>query len=127
MVMIVPVNLLAVIIASLLSVLLGTLWYSRFLFGTSTDKKSEKDLSNTLIAIIASVITAYIFAQLIIFTGSITLAQTIRLASSLWLGFVAAIVIQEGTRKKAWRHHAVHAGYHLVSLMLMAVILSSMR
>lgn len=134
------VNMVAVIVAALASVAIGAVWYGplfgklwRRLLGLSLEDMKKMKLS-PLMAMAGGVITAFLMAYVLahgIMFGNIVLntygvAGAVQGAFWYWLGFAlpltAGSFLWEGKSVKLW---VLNAGYYLVSMMVMAVILGS--
>ncbi len=136
----VPVNYLAVLAAALSSMMLGFLWYGpvfgkqwKALMGMtkeSTDptKKTGMNKSYVLMAL-GSLVMAYVLSYSLTFVSAYTQTTGIVAGAMVgfwtWLGFVApvtlGVVLWEG---KPWKLWFLNAGYYLVSLKIMGVILT---
>lgn len=129
------VNLIAVGTAAIVGMLVGFLWYSPMLFGkqwmkltgyTEEDmEKAKKDMGRVyLISFFASVIMAYVLANLIDFTGALTVMQGMQVGFWLWLGFIATTmitgVLYEGKKIELY---LLNVGYQLVSVLAMSAVL----
>lgn len=137
----VDVNYLAVLLAALSTIVVGGIWYSQSVFGTAWAKLAKVDMkrkpkqsemvwlmSSTFVA---SLVTAYILAYVAFLSNQFFfnsfLQDTLATAFWLWLGFTAVRVYVhdafEGRRKKLT---VMTAGYELVTVMVMALIIGSM-
>lgn len=133
----VSTNYLAVLVAAIVSMILGMFWFSPAVFGRSWMKLSkinEKDIEKAkqkgmwksyLIAFIATIVMAYVLAYLIELIGISTIKDGLWAGFFLWIGFVATtmigMVLWEG---KSWKLYFINVGFQLVSLLLMSVILA---
>lgn len=136
----VQVNYLAVILAAVSSMVVGSIWYMPSVFGTMWAKLSGVKLDMMKGAtpskmawmygsvFVASLVTAYILAHVTylanqFFHGDF-LADALQTAFWLWLGFtVARIYVHdtfEGRRKKLT---LLNAGHELVTVLVMALII----
>lgn len=135
------INYLAVIAATVSSIVLGFAWYGP-LFGKpwmklmgftpeSMEKAKAKNMNGTYAIMMASsFVMAYVLAHVTIFAMSYT--QTYGIMGGLmsgfwnWLGFVAPVMmgaqLWEG---KPWKLFWIQAGYYLVSLLIQGVILAT--
>jgi hypothetical protein len=118
----IPINYMAVIGAAISNMVLGFLWYGP-LFG-----KQWMHLMGFTHESMDAFLMAYVFAHAYLF-GS-TYLNTYGVASGMmaafwnWLGFIAPVtvgsVIWDG---KPWKLWCINAGYYLVALLLMGVIM----
>ncbi len=131
------INLLSVIIVTIISIILGTLWYSPLLFGNVWIKLmgfSKKDIEKGkkkgmakqyIIMSITSLIMIYVLAHFVDYTGSITFTQGMVTGLWIWLGFLATTmlgtVLWEG---KSFNLYLINTIYYLVLLMLAGGILA---
>ena len=135
------VNIVAVLVAALVTFVLGAFWYSPVLFarqwmqaqGYSPEKvqelKKKKGMTRAYaVSVLCYVVTAYVVALLAGYTNSTTLAQGLWLGFLFWLGFAATIGLAahmfSGKPIAAW---VIDAGYQLAYLLIMSVLLSLWR
>src|SRR5256886_6610662 len=97
------VNIVAILVAALLTFVLGAFWYSPVLFarqwmqaqGYTPEKVQEmkkKGMTRAYaVSALCYVVTAYVVALLAGYTNSTTLAQGLWLGFLSWLGFAATI------------------------------------
>jgi ABC-type Fe3+ transport system permease subunit len=135
----VEVNYLAVLLAMLSSMVVGTIWYSRKVFGNKWIELAKIDLSNNsgpvwqpiVITAIVSLITAYVLAHVAYLSNQFFqnsfLQDSISTAFWLWLGFTAARFIThdafEGRRKKLT---LLNISHEFVTIMIMGLIIGLM-
>lgn len=137
--MAVEINYLAVLVAALASIVLGSLWYSPVLFGKEWMKLSkitEKDVAAAkkkggmwkyyLGAFVASLVTAYILAHFVDYAGATTIIGGLQLGFWVWLGFIVTTllssVLWEG---KPVKLYLISIGYYLVLFLLMGALLAA--
>ncbi len=137
------INILAVLVAAIIANILGGIWYSPRVFGTTWMKllgwdphnqaqmaqmKKNAGKSYTINAF-ASIVLAYVLAHFIITSRSAApdtspLFIGIETAVWSWLGFVVPVslgsVLWEG---KPWKLFFLNTMYYLVSLVSMGLIL----
>lgn len=137
----VEVNYLAVFLAALSTMVVGSIWYSKSVFGEKWAKLAGVDMSDMAGAkkmvwvmgsvFVASLVTAYVLAH-IMFLSHATLDNTWMVAGLgtafwAWLGFTAARLYThdafEGRRKKLTILNAAH---ELVTFLVMGAILGAM-
>ncbi len=133
----VMVNYLAVIVAALVPMVVGFVWYSPMLFGNlwmkesgmtaadmSAAKKSGMQMTY-LIALLGTLVMSYVLEHFVKYLAIDTLGLALSLAFWIWLGFVATTLLDNVLwNKKSWTYYAVGAGYKLVGLILMTIILA---
>ena len=99
-------NLVPVVIAGVINMVIGALWYSPLVFGKlwmrtmgKTEEEFKQELSLTKMAFtyvvntIASLLFAYVLAHLIKFSQTHTFSQGVMIGFWVWLGFVVTTVI----------------------------------
>lgn len=129
------VNFLAVLASAVLSMVIGFLWYSPILFAKPWMKLSGltpekmKALKSQMPKIygtsfIASLVLAFVLANLLSLTNTVTLMEALTLGFWVWLGFVATTmlnsVLYEG---KPVKLYLINTGYYLVLILAMAALL----
>lgn len=137
----VSVNYWAVLLAAISSMVVGSIWYAKGVFGTTWAKLAHVDMSKPVkggqmamllgLTFVASLVTAYVLAHVTFlsneFFGNSYMQDALSTGFWLWLGFTAARILThdlfEGRRKKltllTW-------GNEFVTIMLMAVIIGAM-
>src|SRR6266699_1681872 len=118
------VNIPAVLVAALLTFVLGAFWYSPILFarqwmqaqGYTPEKIAEMKKRG--------VTRAYVVALLASYTNSTTVVQGLWLGLLAWLGFAATIGLTANMFSEkpiaAW---VIDAGYQLAYLLIMGALL----
>jgi len=116
------VNIWAVLVAAAFNMILGSLWYSRILFGTLWMKligKTEEDLGGAAGAYVASILSglvaSYVLAIVVRMSGATTFFAGLLVGVVLWIGIgsTATLVVSvfNGPSVKAW---LLHACYQLI-------------
>ncbi|MCC6563539.1 DUF1761 domain-containing protein [Candidatus Uhrbacteria bacterium] len=137
------INYLAVLVAAIASIAIGFAWYGPLfgkpwmkIMGFSKDSmtKAQKDsmMKNYVLMTIGALVTAYVLAHTTEFGMSYTRIYGIMggLMSGfwVWLGFMAPIHMGDQLwGGKPWKLFAITAGYSLVSILVMGVILATWR
>lgn len=137
----VSVNYLAVLLAAVSSMIVGSVWYARSVFGESWAKLTNVDMNRTpkrgemvglmVTTFLSSLLMAYILAHVSflanIFFKNSFLQDTVTTAFWLWLGFIATRVYMrdtfEGRHKKLT---ALTVSHELVTVLVMALIIGVM-
>jgi hypothetical protein len=138
---VVPVNYLAVVVAAIISMVIGSVWYGP-LFGSmwmkETGMKKPAKMTPTIkkmmmksysLMFVGSLVMAFVLAHAIIFAaaymGEAGVSGGLMSGFWNWLGFVAPVtlgsVLWEG---KSWKMWALNNGYYLVTLLAMGVVLA---
>jgi hypothetical protein len=127
------VNWLAVLVALIVNMVIGALWYGP-LFGkrwmaelgfTTEDIQSGPMVPPYLIAILNSFLMAFVLANAIAWAGVTGILGGLLVGLLMWLGFTgftfAANHAFEGRSLVLW---AINSGTYLVSLLVMGAILA---
>lgn len=136
----VPVNYLAVLVAAIASMAIGSFWFSMKGFGKqwmelsgitpgTVDAAKTKGMQKTYaIAFVGSLVMSYVLAHALVFASAYT--QTSGVSAGLmvgfwnWLGFVApvtlGVVLWEG---KPWKLWILSNAYYLITFLVMGLIL----
>ncbi len=131
------INYISVLIAAIISMIVGFFWYSPMLFGNLWMKlsgKTKKDINKVkkkgmgkifVAEFISQLVMAYILAVIIGATGASTISQALFVSFFIWLGFIATItlgtVLWEG---KSIKLYILNAAHTLISILLMGLIIS---
>lgn len=134
------VNYYAIILAGILSMVFGFLWYSPLLFGrqwmklsgytSDSLKKAQKEMGKLYgISFVLSLVTAYVLSHVITLSenyyGYSSLSTGLITAFWMWLGFMMPVQLTgEIFGAKNWKLFGLNTGYQLFSLMLTAVVLT---
>jgi len=131
------VNILAVLVATVLTFVLGMAWYSPALFarqwmaaqGYTPEKLEEMKRRGVTpayaVSVLSNLVTAYVIALLASYTSSTTLAQGLWLGFLSWLGFAATIGLTANMfSEKPLAAGVIDTGYQLAYLVLMGALLS---
>lgn len=138
----VSVNYLAVLLAAISSMIVGSVWYARKVFGDSWAALAGVNMNRTPrrgemawlmgSTFVASLVTAYVLAIMAFlangFFRNSFLQDTLMVGIWLWFGFVATRLYVhdafEGRRKKLT---VLNASHELVTILVMALIIGLMR
>ena len=135
----VPINYIAVLVCAVAAMALGFLWYGQLfskqwiaLMGFTPEHMAEAQKKGMAkqygIQFVGALLMAFVLAHSIIFAGAYLNVSGISagLLGALWswLGFVApatiGIVLRDG---KPWKLWFINAGYFLVLLLVMGLII----
>jgi hypothetical protein len=136
----IEVNYLAILVAAVVSFVIGMLWYSPILFGNAWMKASgitKKDIEKSkkkgmgkqmITAFISSLVMAYVLAIFVKLSSAASFIHGVKVGFWLWLGFVATIalgsILWEG---KPFKYYLINVSYWLVNVAIMAGILAVWR
>lgn len=133
------VNYIAVLIATAINMVVGTLWYSPVLFGNVFTKalgKSDEELKAMkrgvakmyIFALAGALISSYVLGLMITMTNARTIADVVQLSFWLWLGFVVTTgllgVVFENRNKTLYM---LQSGYYLVVFILAGLVFLFVR
>lgn len=133
------VNYIAVLIATVINMVVGTLWYSPVLFGNVFTKalgKSDEELKAMkrgiakmyIFALAGALISSYVLGLMITMTNARTIADVVQLSFWLWLGFVVTTgllgVVFENRNKTLYM---LQSGYYLVVFILAGLVFLFVR
>ena len=127
-------NIWAVLAGFLSNMVIGALWYSPLLFGTiwlkligkTADDITKQDANRSMMfSVIPGVLLSVLMAVLLGFIGPRTVLDAIGIATLVSAGFIGMsalnLVIYEG---RSFKLLLINVGYSLVSLNVLAVILT---
>jgi len=128
------VNYLAVLIATIVTMVLGFLWYSPVLFGNVWVKqiglKKEEMSGGGSITYVLTALTALVGTYLLALLLTLTEERTI--ATGITIGLIIGLIISVKIgmnylfEKKSLTLYFITIGYHLVTYLLAGIILGAM-
>lgn len=131
------VNYVAVLVAGILTMVVGMIWYARGVFGNKwmgylrergidiEAKMKEGSMAKTMgISFIVALVMAYILAVVLATVGASSPAEAVKVAVLIWAGFM----LTNGVNDHIYEHRkighvAIGAGYYLVTLVVVALAL----
>jgi hypothetical protein len=132
----VEVNWWAVILATASSMVVGSIWYARSVFGKTwikLTKQNEKKMgegatSAIVVTLIVSFITAYVLAHVSFlshkFFNNSFFMDAVSTAFWVWLGFTAARMITHDVfERRPVKLTMLNAAHELVTLLVMGAII----
>jgi hypothetical protein len=141
--MMVPINYLAVLVAAVASMVIGSLWYGPIfgkkwiaLMGWTEEQmnsaKAKGMGKSYALMFVGSLLMAYVLAHSVIYAAYYMRVSGFSAGLMVgfwnWLGFVVPVslgsVLWEG---KSWKLWFLNVGYYLVTLMVMGAILAVWR
>jgi hypothetical protein len=135
-------NLLAILVAGLSTMVVGFLWYSPLLFAKPwmremgydpNDKARMEEMKKSAGAayggsFVASLLSAFTLALILHGLRSEDLHTGVMLGFHVWLGFVATVQFTGALfAKQSMKLFAINTGYQLVCYLVMGVILTLWR
>ena len=131
------VNIVAVIVAAAVSLAIGALWYSPWLFGKKwmkltgiTQKELKKEKKQGLAkfylgAIVTTLVTAGVLALFVSFAKATTIHQGLYVGFLAWLGFVGTTTLGKVLwERKPFALWILNNAFNLLSLLFMGAILA---
>lgn len=129
-------NYIAIAVSAVAAQAIGAAWYSPLLFGKAWMTEvglSAEQLSGRgrqarigyLVAVLGSLIAAWVLAMLVQASGATNIVDGIVLALMVGVGFVAsAMAVNYVFESKSLRIFLINAGYPVLSVLIMGVILT---
>jgi hypothetical protein len=129
------INILAVLVSAIITFVIGALWYSPLLFGKQwiafnnvTPEKVEAMRKNAAMLYGASfvcyLVLAAVFAVLIRMVHLQSVLAGAKMGGMLWVGFVATLGLTAKLYSgRSFKAYALDAGYQLVFMVVMGLIL----
>lgn len=132
----VEVNYWAVLLATASSMVVGSVWYAKAVFGNAwikLAKVNEKQMAKSgmkpiLLTVVVSFLTAYVLAHVTYLSNSFFhnsfMQDALTTAFWLWLGLVAArFITHDAFEGRPMRLTALNIAHELITLLVMAVII----
>lgn len=134
----VEVNYLAVVLAMVSSMVVGSIWYARGVFGNVWIKLAKIDLKKPgypmwvplVAAAVVSLITAYVLAHVAFlshkFFGNSFLQDAVTTAFWLWLGVTAArFITHDAFEGRPWKLTLLTISHEFVTLLIMGAVIGA--
>ncbi len=131
-----PVNFWGIAAAVLAAWVVAGLWYSPLLFIRPWAEMSGVDGAEfraglpraIVVDLVSFAVMAFVLDQALQAWGATTIASAVLGTILLWLGFVAVTLLHSVTYEhRPVRYYAINAGYRLVSMLAMGVVLTVLR
>jgi len=129
----VSVDWWAILLAGVINMVLGTIWYSKPLFGTAwmklmDIKEMKPNPATLLLMFIVALAIAYIMTYFVVWSGATSFWGGVEAGLLASLTFVALVgassALASGTDWKLW---GINSGYWVIALALMGGVLASIR
>lgn len=137
----IDVNYVAILIAAIVSMALGFIWYMPALFGkrwmklmgyTPESLKEDQKKMGKMYAVsfVLTLVTAFVLSHVIVLSVSYfsysPVMSGVTSAFWMWVGFILPVqatdvIFRKG--EKSWELLGINTGYQLVSVLLMGVII----
>ncbi len=137
----VQVNMLAVLLAAVAAMLVGSVWYAKPVFGNVWGKlvgvdfgkqKGSDAAKAMVVAFVTALITAYILAHVTFLANSFFhnsfMSDALQTAFWLWLGISATnVVMHDAFEKRPMKLTALTLGHNLLSLLAMGLVIGVLK
>lgn len=129
----VDINWIAVIVAAVVNMVVGAVWYSKSLFANEWAKLTGRKIeqmgdgsTSYVITFIAALVQAWVLAHFVAYAAADTFAEGLVTGFWLWLGFVAvAVAVNYVFEGRSWNLWKINAGYFLVVLLINGGLLAT--
>ncbi|HTD64715.1 MAG TPA: DUF1761 domain-containing protein [Verrucomicrobiae bacterium] len=130
------VNYLAVVVAAVVALVIGFIWYSPRVFGTrwmaylgtTQPQLGNPGPTGMLVGVVASLLNAWVLALLALNLGGKSVTDGVLLGVLAWLGFMATITAaQISFEKKSWGLWVLNNAHNLLVQVIMAAIVTAWR
>lgn len=131
----IQVNWLAVVLATMSSMVVGAIWYARPVFGNRWIKLAKVDMKKNasssapmFITLLVSFLTAFVLAHMSFLSyeyfGGSFLQDTVTTAFWVWLAFTAArFITHDAFEGRPAALTVLNCAHELVTIMVMAVVI----
>lgn len=132
----IEVNYAAVLVAAIISMIIGGFWYSPILFGKAWMKLSgiseeqmkegKKRMGKAyVVTFITLLIMAYVLSHIVYAFGAATISGGLQAGFWVWLGFIATTMLGPVLwMGKPVKLYILDTGHYLVAALLMGAILA---
>lgn len=136
----IEINYLAVLLASIISMVVGFLWYSPLILGKQwqkekgfTDeslKQAQKEMGKLYgLSFVVSLLTAFVLSHVMTLSENFfhysMLTTGLNTAFFMWLGFVMPVQLTTTLfGNKSWKLFGIDTGFQLAALIGMAVVIA---
>ncbi len=136
------VNLWAVLVAAVVTMPLGFLWYSPMLFANPwmklmgydpNDKAKIAEMQKSAgpsyaLAFVASMLSAAVLGKIIAIASVHSVLYGMKFGLAIWLGFVTTVQLTNALfSRQPWKLYAINTGYQLVCYLAMGAIMGAWR
>ena len=132
----IPINWLAVIVAAIIRMAVGFLWYSppvllkpwQALTGVTPETMRAGMGKALAIDVLASLVMAFILLHAVTYAGATDIFTGAAVGALNWLGFMATLMISLwGYENRPLKLIAINLGNNLIALVLMGALLAVWR
>ncbi len=127
-------NWQGIVLATVASMAIGTLWYSKLMFGVQWQKLAklkDKDMKKgmpkaMLVMLVMAFVSAFVLQRFLVISNPEDILSAIKVAIWLWLGFVLTYTLGNVVfEKRPLQLAVINLGNQLITLCVMAAILYS--
>jgi len=136
------VNLWAVLVCAVATMVVGFVWYSPALFANPwmklmgmdpNDKAKIAEMQKSAgpsyaMSMVASILTAFVLGKIISVAGAANAVDGLKIGMVVWLGFVTTVQFTNALfSRQRNRLYLINSGYQLVCYLAMGAILGAWR
>lgn len=131
------INVWAVLLAAIASMVIGSIWYSKYLFGNQwmrlhgmnpTKAPTTFPAKEMLLQFVVSFVTAFFVAEFSLWVGAYSVVGVQVLVVWIWLGFLVTTLMGPSLwERKPWTLYFMSITQLFVSLLAMATIIGLWR
>ena len=136
------VNLYAVLVCAVATMVVGFVWYSPALFANPwmklmgydpNDKAKIAEMQKSAgpsyaMSMVASLLTAFVLGKIISVAGAATAVDGVKIGMVVWLGFVTTVQFTNALfSRQRNKLYLINTGYQLVCYLVMGAILGAWR
>jgi len=120
------IDFLSVLIAAIVNMIIGFVWYSRFLFGKKSERPNKFHKLAFFCNCVVILVTAAVLGFFEAFLGVTTVSDGMFVGFLAWLGFVATTQIYAVIwGKMSYKHFLIHSGCQLLSFLSMGGVIGA--
>ena len=130
------VNYLAVVVAAVIAIVIGFVWYAPPVFGTrwleylgtTREKLGQPAPTGIAAGVVGALLNSWVLALLSLNLGGTTVADGAMLGVLAWLGFMATLTAAGvGFLKQPWALWLLNNGHNLIVQVVMGIIVTAWR
>jgi hypothetical protein len=126
------INILAVLVAAIVHMATGLIWFQPKVFGDAWSKLAKADLKPSSrwlpVGLVGHLLIALVLAIIINLAGATTVVEGLFIGILIWLGFIVTLEIGELIWEKIpFNLFLIRVGNHLIALGLAGIILAVWR
>ena len=132
----ISINIWALIVAALIRVALGALWFSpvaflprwRAIVGLDEAKMRAGLPRAVAVDVVGALVMAFVLVHAVVYAGATTIGQGAAAGFFNWLGFIAVVQISATLHEhRPFAYFAINAGYNFIALLIMGAVLAIWR